>query len=72
LGDDILGKDKQQLVSPDDPSGSIHHSDPIGIAVKRDSEIGRRFSHLCDEVAQVLLGSRVRVVVREIAVWLGE
>ena len=65
-----LGEQRGEEVAGHELARVVDEEAAVAVAVPGDAELGARLAHLLDDEAAVLLEQRVRLVVRELAVWL--
>ena len=65
-----LGEERRHEVARDELAGVVDEEAPVGVAVEGRAEVGAVLAHLADHELAVLGEERVRLVVREVAVWL--
>jgi hypothetical protein len=62
----------EQIVSPDNFAGVVDDSDPVGVSVECDPDLGPVLLYGRDEVFDILRNGRIRMVVGESAVAFAE
>src|SRR5690606_9611965 len=72
LPQDVLRKDREELVAPDDAAKIVDDADAIAIAIETDAEAGVDALYRLDQILQIFRDRRIGVMVREIAVDLIE